>query len=135
MFYEFSSNTDYAVGLWPAIWEIETLVYGVLMEYGASLERFSHENLFNLIKKCLDESGFPPDALPYVPPTEWVDRFLHELTSEVAGFVSRNLNVLKGNDRPQEMRLMPNSTFKERLRESTEFRQYVEYRRSARDTR
>lgn len=86
MFYDFLSDQAYDAHVWPVVWELETCIFGLVMEDAKIIGAMEPKQAKTYILHYLyDDLGFPPDDLKPSVSAEWVHSFLdHEISSILA---------------------------------------------------
>ena len=111
---------------WPGVFEIETQIFGLMMESRNILASLSLTDLqVYICNHLFDVAGFPPSELDVKPSKEWTESFLR---SEV-----RHIRQFARSHSENDPHLLRTAEFRRLLRRSEELKVYVE-KRAASDT-
>ena len=76
MFIRLFSGDTYEEVYWPAVFDLEGMILGILIEDGSDLKDMSIEQTKEHIKACFQPFDFPNGfPLPH-PSPDWIERFL-----------------------------------------------------------
>lgn len=124
MFYDFTSRCEYPEEEWCRVWELETMLGGILMAYGKDLVRLRGDRLFQALLIRIGICNKGKDAFTHIlqEDREWVMEHLRHEIPNISSFFENNRGAMSEGC----LKISPVPELDSFLRRSSALREHVQ---------